>query len=369
MLDALLMLTAKSRQPLSFIMTKNKWVRLWNDVRKAHVSQICPLIWDKLGKSLRASRNQKAFQLEMRRIYSGNPKIWEFDGSLANYARDKFMNLHGFPISSRRISEATQIINESHQQWRSRCLLNADAILENHFNILGHNIKLPLIIDWFRDYVNQVDWRPKSGTTKKVKTTDIKYLWELSRFHHGVTLGRAFALTGNVSYSEKFLSILRYWADKNLPGTGPNWACTMEVAIRAVNLLWAGALISKSQAFDKDEKVHFLRIILAHGAHIYYHLEYSQQVIGGKLMPINGNHYLSNLAGLIYISVAFPEYVSARSWRKFAVSEFYREIIAQVDNEGVNWEYSPNYHRLVLEMILSCLILLRRNGEAIPKEI
>ena len=40
-----------------------------------------------------------------------------------------------------------------------------------------------------------------------------------------------------------------------------------------------------------------------------------------------------------------------------------------MDEEGVHWEYSPNYHRLVLEMVLGCLILLDRHSVRLPANI
>jgi len=258
-------------------------------------------------------------------------------------------------------------------QWADRRLEVAGRVCENRVSILGHELDLGERINWRKDYLHGGSSTPKNGISSagslRDRDFDIKFVWELSRFHYGVALGQAFALTADERYSRKFVSLFTGWCAANPAYAGPNWSCAMEVAIRGVNLLWAGALLAANRSFHAEAREAFVKTLLAHGVFIYHNLEYSERVVGRTLHPVNGNHYLSDLAGLLHISCAFPEYRQANEWREFAVRELFREIRLQVDDDGVHYEYSPGYHRLVLEMILACLILLQRQGIAVPQDV
>jgi hypothetical protein len=79
-----------------------------------------------------------------------------------------------------------------------------------------------------------------------------------------------------------------------------------------------------------------------HGRHIATHLEWAPIV--------RGNHYLSDLAGLICCGLA-ADTPEADAWLAFAVPEFFAEGILQQLPDGANFEGSTSYHRLVVEIL------------------
>jgi hypothetical protein len=66
---------------------------------------------------------------------------------------------------------------------------------------------------------------------------DIRYLWELNRHFHVVTLAQAFALSGDTTYAAALQRHLVSWFEACPYRLGPNWSNALEPAMRLVN--WA----------------------------------------------------------------------------------------------------------------------------------
>ena len=210
-------------------------------------------------------------------------------------------------------------------------------------------------IDWHSDFKSKYRWDPQIFY-KRIKYghvigVDIKVPWELSRFQHLNTLGQAHILTGDKKYREEFVSQVTDWIESNPIGFGVNWACTMDVAIRAANWLVAKEFFEES-ALPKEFLEKFYTSIYEHGRFIRNHLEYSPS--------LTTNHYIADLAGLFFIAVYCPFLKESAAWQKFCVHELEKEIQKQVYDDGCSFEASTSYHRLVLEMFFYCELLARR---------
>ncbi|NIM98700.1 MAG: hypothetical protein GTO24_11665, partial [candidate division Zixibacteria bacterium] len=181
---------------------------------------------------------------------------------------------------------------------------------------------------------------------------DIKVPWELSRFQHLTTLGQAFLITKNTKYSDEYRNEIIDWTENNPVGFGVNWKTTMEVAIRASNWLVAMEYFSKTNPFTVEFLTEFYRSVYEHGRFIRAHLEYSPF--------FKGNHYLSNIVGLMFIAIYCPFFKEARKWLDFCKREIEREMQNQVYDDGCNFEASTSYHRLVLELFFFCETICER---------
>lgn len=283
-----------------------------------------------------------------------------------------FPAYNNFFLDDNQRGAVARLIRERFGEWAAAAKQKAEEILRHRFTLLGTAVDTGPRIDWQRDYTSGYSWDcsyfrkvPKVITDNE---SDIKYPWELSRFHQGVLLGKVFALTGDERYSREFFAQFRDWMIENPPGYGVNWTCTMEVAIRAVNIIWSFFFFKTSNLFDRDLKMMLLKFLLSHGRFIFRNLELNRMFVEGTFQPINGNHYVANLAGLLYISLLFPEFKESGSWFGKAFHEIIGEIGRQVDGDGVHHELSPNYHRLVLEMFLSSLLLLTKHSITVPAD-
>jgi hypothetical protein len=240
----------------------------------------------------------------------------------------------------------------------------AREILSHRWSLLGlGKFDFGTEIDWLQDPVTGIHWSlPYYADVELVRGdgSDIRVLWELNRLGHLLTLGRAYATTGDEQLAEEFFTQVESWRKQNPVAMGPNWACAMEVALRAMNLIAAFHLFRNSRALDECRLAMLLALFNAHGDHIRRNLEYSYIA--------TGNHYLSDVVGLLWLGIYFPELEAAPAWRAFGLREMLRELEKQVLSDGAHYESSTGYHRFVTELFLYSFILCRVNGIEIEEK-
>ncbi|MFQ5904406.1 MAG: heparinase II/III family protein, partial [Candidatus Binatia bacterium] len=250
----------------------------------------------------------------------------------------------------------------------------ADAICDHVFDFLGSGkVALGEKIDWHRDFKSGCRWPRRYYRDIRIVNlnddSDIKVPWELSRFQHLITLGQAYWYTSDEKYAREFRNQLTDWISQNPPMLGVNWACTMDVAIRVVNWTWAYAYFKRSPSLTRDFKVELLKTLLSHGRFIAQNLEYGETWQDGTPLRVNSNHYLSDLVGLVYLGIMLPEFKEAKEWLQTGLEELCREMELQVYPDGVDYEASVSYHRLVTELFTSAFLLCRKNGIAVPSKL
>lgn len=213
-------------------------------------------------------------------------------------------------------------------------------------------------IDWQLDFKSGFRWNHNQWY-KDIKFghkqgADIKVPWELSRCYHFVTLGQAYLLTEDKKYAREFIYQTIDWIENNPLQYGVNWACTMDVAIRACNWILGFAYFNGCDLLNYKFKFEFAKNIYFHGIHILRNLE--KYPFGPST-----NHYLSNLTGLIYIGLFLNKTSFGKKCLSMAVRELKKEIKQQVYPDGCNFEASTYYHRLVLELSLYPVIYLTKS--------
>ena len=187
--------------------------------------------------------------------------------------------------------------------------------------------------------------------------SDVRILWELNRLGHLLILARAYAVTADERYSAEFFSQVESWRQQNPYGHGANWACAMEVGLRAMNLMGAFEIFRHSPLFDEEKLTGLLMLFEQHGEFIQRNLEFSHIA--------TSNHYLSDVTALLWLGVMLPELQEAVAWRDFGFREMLIEMDKQVLSDGADFEASTGYHRFVLELFLYSFILCRNNDIAI----
>ncbi|MBI4744681.1 MAG: alginate lyase family protein [Actinobacteria bacterium] len=241
----------------------------------------------------------------------------------------------------------------------------AESICQRSFDLLGSGtINLGPKINWQNDFKKNTSWNSKTFykdiSIIKGDGSDIKVPWELSRFQHLTILGQAYWLTNDEKYVQGFVDQISDWIRENQPQFGVNWTCAMDVAIRAVNWIFGFNFFKDSSKITDEFLFEFSKSILLHGRYIMDNLEWSQD--------LTSNHYLSNIVGLIFIGVTFSEFKESTKWREFGVKELIKEMEKQVHLDGVDFEASTSYHRLVLELFFAPALLCRINKIELPDE-
>ncbi|MBL0332709.1 MAG: alginate lyase family protein [Chlorobiota bacterium] len=146
---------------------------------------------------------------------------------------------------------------------------------------------------------------------------------------------------------------------KNIPvDEGVNWAMPMEVAIRGYWLTMGFGLFHGAPNISSQWWANYLKLVYAHGEHLINNLEY---------FPNLTNHYISNCFGLIVLGSIFYEETQGKHWFGGGYKRLLTEIENQVLEDGVHYELSVCYHRLVLEMFLISSMLCKQAGKLFPE--
>jgi hypothetical protein len=222
----------------------------------------------------------------------------------------------------------------------------ADAVLAHRFDLLGSGpTDLGREIDWRSDFKTGRRWPLRHGSLLRLAYgdgSDVKVPWELSRGQHLPLLAAAHRLTGERRYVDELGAQLESWIADNPPELGPNWASTMDVAIRAANWVAALALCAEHVAreawFEST-----LASLLLHGRFVRTHLEWSKA---------RGNHYLADVVGLLPVAALYAGSGEGREWAEWAAGELVAEMEHQVRRDGTAHEASTGYHRLVTELFV-----------------
>ncbi len=239
-------------------------------------------------------------------------------------------------------------------------LARADNFLNHKFNLLGSGEKfLGKEINWHTDFKSGISWSKDYYTKIKIvnqnDNSDIKVPWELSRLQHFIDLGKAYWITEDEAYLKEFVLTIRHWEKENQVGYGPNWTCSMEVAIRAINIIWGLYFFSAKNLLTDKFIQQTVRLLYYHALHIEQNLETIED-------GANTNHLLSNYLGLFYIGLLFPEFDRSQKWRQLACKGLEKEIALEINRDGADYECSTSYHRLVFEIFLSAYILGKKNN-------
>jgi uncharacterized heparinase superfamily protein len=239
----------------------------------------------------------------------------------------------------------------------------ADRLLRHEFDLLGSGpIVLGASLPWHQDFKTGREWPLRYCRDIEYleldRPSDVKVPWELSRAQHLTMLGQAYWLTGDERYPREFVAQVDDWIARNPLGYGVNWACAMDVALRAVSWMWALYYMgASSSCADEGFRRRFARSMFLHGEFVSRNLETSD---------INGNHFLSDAVGLVFLGVLFNDTATGREWLALGRRILIAEMDAQVHPDGVDHEGSTPYHRLVLELFLVGYLLLECAGESIP---
>ncbi len=230
-----------------------------------------------------------------------------------------------------------------------RITRRAEDALAHRVDLLGSGlVELGTEIDWHKDYKTNLSWPMHYcrdiDYRNPERRSDVKFPWEVSRMQWVIPAGQAYLLTGNETYAWEVRQVIEQWIAANPYAYGVNWASTIEVALRILSWSWFFHVFAKSKAWSEPSfQGEFLRNLYLHGVFTEKHIEKSD---------INGNHYTADAAGLVFAGLFFGECTSARRWADRGWNILAEELPRQVYNDGVDFEGSVAYHRMVFELFL-----------------
>jgi hypothetical protein len=257
----------------------------------------------------------------------------------------------------------------------SQTVAAAERFLAHRFNLLGSGTFQPRDparppregyepIDWsldpkankrFPDSFESARWSPALCPPG----ADIKYVWELGRCQHFVTLAQAWLLTGDERFRNAVVGQAEDFLEASPVGRGVQWICTMDVSLRAMS--WGLAFDVLCPAEPDERWRELYAALFEHAGFIRSHLE--------NAFEVTSNHFLSNVAALLFLGCVFRATEDGREWLEFACAALERELHVQVLPDGADFESSVPYHRLVTELFLTCLRAADLNDVTLSSEL
>ena len=220
-----------------------------------------------------------------------------------------------------------------------------------------------LPIDWQLDFSSGYRWDSKIWYKHlnygNITGVEVKIPWEIGRLQHLIVLIYGIILLKHENdenlmnlYFTEYKNIILDFIASNPPGFGIQWKTTMDVSIRLVSLLFSYDMAKNTGLkFNDDFNNIFFISIHDHLLHIVKNLEYSS--------GMRGNHYLFDLAGLLFASSYLPESDETNYLLAFSINEIQNEINYQFNPDGSNFEASTCYHFYTSEMLFVCLYMIQ----------
>jgi len=166
----------------------------------------------------------------------------------------------------------------------------------------------------------------------------------------------AYLLTGDEIWAREVIEQVEHFMRSNPIGFGVQWVSTMDAAIRALNWTYALLVLAGGPHLSKTARERWLAALWAHGRYVRANLSWNPH------SP--GNHYVTELTGLLHLGLAFGWTQRGRRWARYAAEHLRREMRRQVHIDGVNWEAATGYHRLVAECFSQAALVL--HGTNVP---
>jgi uncharacterized heparinase superfamily protein len=244
-----------------------------------------------------------------------------------------------------------------------RILGAAERALAHRVDLLGSGeVHLGEEIDWHKDYKSGFRWPPQYfrdiDYMNPGRPSDVKFPWEVSRFQWVIPCGQAWLLTRDERWAAGARRLLEDWIAGNPYGGSVNWSCTMEAALRVLSWTWLFHACSSSKAWaDHAFRVQFLTSLYLHADFTDRHIEYAD---------VNGNHCDADAAALVFAGLFFGGEGQPRRWLERGWKILCDELPRQVSADGVDYEGSVPYHRLVAELFFLPARYRMRQGLEVP---
>ena len=245
----------------------------------------------------------------------------------------------------------------------ARIVSGAACALAHCVDLLGSGpVDLGSPIDWHTDFKTGYSWPPAFARsidyTNLDRSSDVKVPWELSRLQWLIPAGQAYLLSGDERYASAVRAVLEDWMASNPYAHTVNWACTMEVAMRILSWTWFFHVFCRTHGWaDEGFQARFLRTLFLHG-------EFTERYL--ELSDVNGNHFTADAAGMVFAGLFFGRGVAPRRWSEAGWQHLCQELPRQVFSDGVDFEASVAYHRLVLELFFLAARYREESGLAVP---
>lgn len=176
---------------------------------------------------------------------------------------------------------------------------------------------------------------------------EISNLWEYNLYYLDFLLPLLYEykISNDQKYFLKIKEILLSWYDKSQKKDNVSWDA-YTISMRLPNLIIAHQTILKTAENSKE----LLQLLRQSIYQQYMYLKKNQE------KHLLGNHYLENIKAIILGSLFFSE---SRVTNKY-VKVLQNELQEQVLSDGMHFERSPMYNKIVFELLIKTIYWLKQ---------
>ncbi len=238
-----------------------------------------------------------------------------------------------------------------------RALARAEDAAAGRITVFGRSVDVSAPgggTDWQLDPIHGgrfSAWAP-SEALPEAPDLDVKMAWAIGRGDHWVALAQGALLdpARAPDLASALAASVHDFSNSNPVGHGVHWACAMEAALRAFDVVLALWLLSATKVpLDPELAVDSARLLVSTGRFVLAHLEDDTAV--------PGNHLAADWLGLLACAEGLPEWPEAPRWRALALAGLSAALRDQVNEDGTSFEGSIPYHRLATEIFAAGAIL------------
>ncbi|MHB1109269.1 MAG: heparinase II/III family protein [Devosia sp.] len=186
---------------------------------------------------------------------------------------------------------------------------------------------------------------------------DVKYVWEFNRLQMLQPLAAHALLSGDGDSIAAIEGAIASWYQSNPPFRGVGWSSGIEVALRAISLIFVGSLVGDKMA---PEILGRVRAILAASA--FWLMRFPSRFSSAN------NHLVAERAGVYLIATATPDWPAAASIAAKMRASLVAEALRQILPDGVGAEQSPSYAAFTVELLLISAKVAQAAGTPFPAE-
>lgn len=249
---------------------------------------------------------------------------------------------------------------QEYPQGLERLCAEADELVAGRATVFDREMTWTDAPDWHLNLLTGEEWPRRFWSQMPIRDGGVKYVWELARHQHLMTLARASFLTGYLPYGTAACRWLKSWIDENPPYTGIHWTSALELGLRLIAWSWIYRFIRGHAAWTGVLEQEFFRLVQLQAEFIRrYHSAHSSA----------NNHLIGEAAGVAMAGLAFPWLAEADRWREWGLSVLAEELPRQVHADGVSAEQTFHYQAFVMDLLLQPVLLGRHQAREMPVEL
>lgn len=241
--------------------------------------------------------------------------------------------------------------------------------INRRFAVFGVPVPPDGPLPWHEDWRFGHRWPPGphgsydfSHPRERSEPYDVKFPWELSRLHFLLPALHADVVDRGTAGQEFVAQTVSDWLRENPLANSVNWQ-PMEASVRGINLVGVVGVWSALHGTQTDHAAtaDLLTLLAVHGEFIWRTREFTD---------VRGNHYAANVTALALLGVALEEhYPPATAWADFAAEALVDEVHLQLLADGIDFEKSLAYHRLVTMFFLLAAHSLRGRNPTVTEAV